>query len=107
MRSWLECFALAAATVLSLAACSDSSSPVVGPIEGFAESDLAGRFAVTAPFTNADGGTIVADTLVLGADRSAMRYLYTENDAGAVTGWWHGGSYQINGKTIRVSYTST
>ena len=107
MRSGLAGPAIVAAAVLGLAACPDSPSPVVGPIEGFAESDLAGRFALTASFTNPNGSRIVADTLVLGADRSAKRYFSTENDAGVATQSWHGGAYEIIGNTIRVAYTTT
>src|SRR5688500_3983327 len=92
---------------LGIAACSSSPSSVVGPVEGFSESHLAGRFALSAPFTNADGLRIVADTLVLGADRSARRYFYYNNDVGVPVAHSHGGGYQIVGNTIRVSYTST
>ena len=107
MRSRLQGAATVALTVMSLAACSSSSSPVVGPIVGFSESDLAGRFALSAPYTNADGVRIVADTLVLGADRSARRYFYVADDAGAATGRWHGGAYEISGTGIRIEYTTT
>ena len=107
MRPPLAGLALIAAAALTLTACSSSEPSVIGPVEGFSESHLEGRFALSAPVIREAGGRIVADTLVLGADRSVRRYFYIENDAGVVNGAWHGGAYQITSDGIRVAYSTT
>ena len=98
--------AVAAMTIVVAAGCS-SSREVIGPVEGFSESHLAGRFAATEPIIRSNGTRIVADTLELGTDRSVKRYFYVENDAGVVAGAWHGGGYQIRGDSIRIAYSTT
>jgi hypothetical protein len=107
MRSCLAGVTTVAATVLALTACSSSEPSVIGPVEGFSESHLQGRFALSAPVVREAGGRIVADTLVLEADRSVRRYFYIENSAGVVSGAWHGGGYQITGDSIRIAYSTT
>ncbi len=95
----------AALAMVGLIAC--SSSPAVGPVEGFSESDLAGRFVLTTRAVKRDGFRVVADTVELGADRSARRYFYVRDEAGVVTPHMYGGDYQISGDSIQVSYRTT
>lgn len=87
--------------VAFIAGCSSATEPLDNP----SPAGLAGAFAITQPITFDNGATLLADTLILGADRSVVRHR-----VGLIPGpngpFWSEdiGDYSVSGQSVVLRF---
>lgn len=87
--------------VAFVAACSSATEPLDNP----SPAGLAGAFAITQPIALDNGATVLADTLILGADRSVVRHRVGRVPGPDEAFWSEDiGDYSVSGQSIVLRF---